>query len=201
MKKLVIIAQVKTAMPGICDVTDFGLTDEKKNKKILKNLLTKKKETFWGTETHELFRTGAWDGSGYILLQNKRENLISYIVKYEMKNGVMNFKKVIVQVKVWRSLKDPAVSGLAKKIFFGILLPKYGAIMSDMLQTRDGQRFWIDNMTQADARGYQVAYVDRNQRKVVIHPKDISMYDWIDSFHTWEDETKNDGEKFLIFKG
>jgi hypothetical protein len=200
MKKLVVQAKVVVAMPGLCDVTDFGLSDERKNAKKAIILLGKKKESLEETPTHDFFRTGDWESGGYLVLYNKEWKLISYLVKFEVHNGVMNFRRLVTQVAVWQSLTDPASKGRAEKVFFEILLPKYKAIMSDKLQTPRGRDFWIRNMALADSRGYQIAFVDQDKRTIEIYQKNTTINRWIQNMNTWGTHVKHEGEKFLIFK-
>ena len=189
-------------MPGICDSTDFGLSDENRNRVKARYLLKKKsKVVIWETDTHLFFRTGDWASGGHIVLYEKTEQLITYFVKFEVRHrGFGDFHKTVTQTAVWKSDTDPVNRGMAEKVFVDILLNHYGAIMSDIIQTPRGQSFWITQMTQADAQGYGVAFVDFNQRKILKKTPGVTMRAWVAERKTWREQQKCQAERFLIYK-
>lgn len=77
------------------------------------------------------------------LLWIEDDGLIQYCVEVkdlETKN-VVNVKAVC-QTSVWRNKLFYGLTNFAEFVFFRILLPKYGNILSDGFQSDDGKRFW-----------------------------------------------------------
>jgi hypothetical protein len=53
-------------------------------------------------------------------------------------------------------------SGIAHDIFWNMLLPKHGVLVSDSEQTEDGRRFWFFQIGEALKRGLTVRFIDTN---------------------------------------
>lgn len=63
------------------------------------------------------------------------------------------------QQLVWRSTDyshSAVLSGLPVSVFFNFILKRYDVILSDNVQTGEGQYFWQRNMSEALARGLYV---------------------------------------------
>lgn len=66
------------------------------------------------------------------------------------------------QVLLWRDKSnDPVTAGFAQKVFFDVLLPRYGALIADKEQTRNGAAFWGNAIIGAFARKLHVYCLDR----------------------------------------
>ena len=53
-------------------------------------------------------------------------------------------------------------NGIAHDIFWDILLPKFGVLVSDCEQTEDGRRFWFFQVGEALKRGKTVRFINTN---------------------------------------
>jgi hypothetical protein len=98
------------------------------------------------------------DESWYIVLVH--ETKIVYYVRHRRVSYAG--KKLGRQVLLWRDPSAGTVAnGFAQKIFFGVLLPQYGALIADKEQTRNGSAFWANAIIGAFARGLHVYCLDR----------------------------------------
>ena len=98
------------------------------------------------------------DQSGYVTLSDESKLQILYFV---------SFKKVKIrnllfarQVFVWNS-EEFESAGFPQQVFFDILLPKFGACISDTQQTRAGRGFWRYALLTAFQREMFVYAVDK----------------------------------------
>lgn len=152
-------------MPGLCDVTDFGLDDRVFNKRKAAKLITRpKKEIFDLGSDFKVYQVGD-HGAGNVLLYNPIEKTIGYFMHYEVTNTKLIGRRA-TQTKLWRSIEEPKSKGVAHRVIFEYLLKEYPAIMSDRLQTERGQEFWIALMFTALSEGYRVVLANLNARAV-----------------------------------
>lgn len=74
----------------------------------------------------------------YIVLV--KHNAIVYFVHVsQVKDGALRFGR---QVLLWRNTKSIYSASFPSHVFFDILLPEYGAVITDTLQTEKGKLFW-----------------------------------------------------------
>jgi hypothetical protein len=187
------------AFPSLRDSTNFKLDELDKNRALLKSIKQKPKTEVYlaPSSDYEFYRTENWSSGGYIILENKKKNLISYIVKYERPEKIEGSIKPVVQTCVWKAI-DWATSHLAEKVFFDILLKNCGVIMSDNEQTPEGKMFWQHMLSVAEHKGLTVAFIHKN-RIVSIFDSKLDILDWINSFNTWGGpESKYKLDRFLI---
>lgn len=191
-----------TAMPYLCDSTDFGLSDETANKKYAAKLMAKPHTAIRDlNDGVVLYRSGsATDGS--LFLYNPATQLIGYFVRYETANKKLVGHSV-TQVAVWRSLEEPKSRGLALWVVFDYFLKHYPAIMSDKMQTDRGRDFWIDLISQALARGHRVALADFNLHKVHEIENHAELRLWNsgsgDATDAWGQLNRHMALRFIIF--
>jgi len=140
--------------------TDFGLTDDRKNSDLLRDLTShgksKKIDSFNGTD---LLKTGnkifASDG-----------NRILYVVQWEDNYNRTLRLNSITQIAVWRNTTVPATQGMSKHVFWNILFPIHNAITTDNGQTSAGRNFWSIRIGEALDSGVGVYYLDMNSKTV-----------------------------------
>ncbi|MFA7407682.1 MAG: hypothetical protein WCY93_07580 [Anaerolineaceae bacterium] len=183
--------------PALVDDVDFNLGNEVKNKAKAVEFLKKQKEVFHDTPQTILFRTEN-DAAGNLVLINKTSGKVEYLVNFK-RNNFGKHGQYVTQVKLWRDMNSVAAVDLTRKMFFGYLLPKYGTIMSDSLQTHWGKAFWITQMTRAAREGYQVGFADMNFKKVIWYdPQEQDLATWIAARDAWGRENKFQARRFLI---
>jgi hypothetical protein len=103
-----------------------------RNPKLLKR--HKVSDSVW-----ELYTTQV-NGNQLIWLEDS--DVIQYCVEVKsLKLEGLVELNTVCQTSVWRN-KEFMLSGFAKWVFFNILMPKNGNILSDCYQYLDGKRFW-----------------------------------------------------------
>lgn len=117
-------------------------------------------ETIEATADYRIVRTG--DGyEGWFLLIDKASLLTDYAVKYETRKWNW-LPRTVTQCILWRRPTSLYARGLTARVFFDVLLPRYGMIMSDRQQTDQGHDFWLARMADANARSEVVGMANTN---------------------------------------
>ena len=133
---------------------------EKLKEKLAKHS-AKKISTYRGADVYSF----GDDENGYITLVS--DNQVVYFVR--VRRIRHNGFRLGRQVLLWRDPQAGLVtSGFAQRVFFNILLPRYGALIADKEQTRNGAAFWSNACDAALARGLNVYCLDRRSRKSVL---------------------------------
>lgn len=156
---------LSTSAPAMCDPTTFGLESTTLNKNKLHELL--KKDTIQvGTlelsdgDLVPVMKSGFKEGSVFIPYDDK---LFVYIQYHTYKYPFLPVATV-TQTKIWRDKAVIVKNTFSPDLFFNIMLPITGAVLSDKEQTSDGQEFWKRRCAEAVAQGYRVALVDFGAR-------------------------------------
>ena len=133
--------------------SNFGLEKEEKNKLILRRVQRKKEvvDNFGGYDIYK-------SGNSYFVLSD--DGWIGYLLI--AKNDKIKRLKMpyATQVLVWRIYGKGLPSGLAPHIFWKHLFPIHNIVMSDNQQTKEGQRFWMDQVGRALKQKYFVYVVN-----------------------------------------
>jgi hypothetical protein len=99
--------------------------------------------------------------NGYVVLWDNNE--VQYFVR--VRRIRHNGFRLGRQVLLWRNPKSEVTNGFAQKVFFSVLLPKYGALIADKEQTKNGSAFWGNAIVSAFDRNLHVYFLDRRSRK------------------------------------
>jgi hypothetical protein len=140
--------------------TDFGLNDEKENRKQTMRFLR--------DADRELVKSFAHDinlyevGRQFCLIDETNNHLIYYMRWEEIFHKFVGHRAAC-QIAVWRDQNKPGYEETAREIFFDHLLPKYGVVITDALQTPDGRTFWIRRVGDAFRRNLNVYYLNLMQ--------------------------------------
>ena len=153
------------SMPSVCDPTTFGLDKAVSNKLKLKNLkkhIAKKIGSLplASGKLLDVMRSGTTGGSVYA---EREGNLVLYI-QYSTYRYAFLPMQALTQTKLWRSQSLLVSHEFSHNLFFQIMLPLSGAILSDKEQTSDGQEFWKRRCMEALQIGCHVALVDFGTR-------------------------------------
>lgn len=192
MRKLIEKAKALFEMPSmISGSRDFGWPNESLNKERAQTAFSDPdKQMLYEDDDCELFQIG--DAStGRIYLFNKRFETIDYYVQYETSHWKMT-GQTITQIEVWRTVGIAYFKNITTHVFFKILLPRFGSIMSDEQQTEDGKRFWLRVMDEASHDGYHVAFIDFKGSKKEYYSSEIPITKWALQTGAW-----GVGDKFL----
>ncbi len=140
----------------------------------------------------------------YAVINHKDENIprISYYMEFTFKFYSLLKRKAVSQIKVWSDTLDNITVNVAKIIFFNELLEHYDTIITDSMQTPDGQRFWNRRITDAFSLGYYVYYVCfSNKEKEILLIDNMSEFEKIKNDKTiWGDNASNMTKRIVITK-
>ena len=159
------IQELLFEMPRTINPTDFNLSDSFTNTELAYDLLRDKSKTL----------LKKLDGSGKINLfeckneffaidEREEEPSVIYYMKFQIKFYELLKHQAASQVEVWRNRRIGATDNLAKYIFFNELLYKRKIVITDSMQTPDGQGFWDnrvnDTLKRNDVYLYYVNFID-----------------------------------------
>lgn len=179
--------------------TNFGLDDPARNQAFVRKNLPRVVEVIEQTPDYEIARTG--DGQhGWIFLYNKRDQTVDYVVQYATRNWPWLANRSVTQCLLWRDDTSPFVGGITKRMFFDYLLPRYGIIISDRLQTAGGHDFWRRRMTDAVANGFRVgvAYLNEHHVRWYDAVKDGGYRGWLQAQDTYGSQRKHEAIRYVI---
>src|ERR1700737_1250754 len=186
-------------MPTLCDTTDFGLDNEVYNKKCGLEWLARKPQVIEEIFGATLYRVGSHE-QGFFFLWDPVSNLVGYYIKYSVKRTKLHGMSV-TQTALWRNLLVPSSENITRHVFYDILLKEYPAIMSDQIQTDDGKRFWLDQLTKSLTRGYSVCLVDFNTRELQPIDTHADLRNLISTKSPWAwASMKHRALRFMIYR-
>lgn len=139
--------------------------------------------------------------NGYHLIEHENQILLitrdwskcTYYVNLEQ---VLNLhQKSIRQVYLWRAQSDvlPAITNI---VFWEILLPRFGCIVTDTTQTQMGKDFWMRRLPEAFRMKLQVSRV--NQRTGVVVQMDSMEDVYNNESSIWGSSSKHENELVMI---
>lgn len=169
------------------------------NQAFAARTLRRQTEVIEQTPDYRIIRTG--DGHrGWIMLYNEHQHSADYVVQYATKNWPFLTSRTVTQVIIWRDPSSLYARNLTRRMFFDYLLTRYGAIMSDLEQTPQGNDFWRARMADAAGMGFHVGIVKLNQ-------KDVSWFDpaagqstgqWLRAQNTYGTQKHFEAIRYLI---
>ena len=160
---------VSVSMPELIADTSFDLDDDVTRKELFAKLTNKSSmERIGAYKGLEFYATGRKSNEGYWFLLNKRGDDLAHVCRFvTLGASSVQFKtKVVTQIAVWRNYNYAESRSFPAYIFFKMLLPKYGVVMSDSQQTNDGRKFWQSRMLDALHKGLSLYSFDQNTREL-----------------------------------
>lgn len=146
-------------MPYLLDPIEFGLGKIETNKARLKKFRDEYKARKLGQyKGLPLVEYIVSDKESFIVAISEEE-LIVYLVHLKAERLVILPSLSVTQVEVWRYDSELRVKGLASHVFFKILLKRYDYVVSDSSQTYLGKRFWVQMLSEANAKHYKVGLI------------------------------------------
>lgn len=121
----------------------------------------------WTYKNGDVYEFGDSE-NGYIVLVS--EDQVDYFVR--IKRISHNRLRLGRQVLLWRNRDSDASGGFAQVVFFTRLLPRYGALIADKEQTKNGSQFWQNAVISALGRNLYVYFLDRRSRQTKLIPID-----------------------------
>ena len=178
--------------------TSFSFDDRQFNQAKLIEYSQNIQTIIFETGNYRIFQTGT-NHNGRIILENKDLKTIDYILEFVVTNGFW-LDVAVTQTLVWRS-PNPKINNIASKIFWDILFVRYPAILSDGMQTVEGNKFWFRRMYEASQKGLAVAIVDELRNELIWYkPIDGDIRLWISNSNTYNYSSDSLYLKYLIAK-
>lgn len=100
----------------------------------------------------------------------------------------------------WRDRSVSKLLGVSFLMYLDKLLEIHGSIMTDLVHTADGERFWINLISKAIENKLQVYYYNNVPSDVKII-KITDQYEFssiLNDYIPWGNKTKNQTQKFVI---
>lgn len=166
-------------MPQSIEPFTFGFENKDNNilkaKEYLADGKLKELENIdWTYKFYEL-------SNGYCLIDFTRQFYpkVLYSVEYKLHYHEYLKRTCAQQIAVWRNPKFSITKGLAENIFFNALISSYHTIISDSMQTPDGQRFWDIRISEAFDKGLMVYYTNLKTPNEIIQVNNSYEYEEI----------------------
>ena len=143
---------------SVYTIQPFGPAKIKQEtEKVTRLLSVGRLKPTWRKQGQPIFEVNDGNDAKYVVMTIDGE--IAYFVRHlPVKDFPFGAGRQIMAIRL--NKLHPAVVGLARHIMFQLLLPRYGAILSDETQTTEGNSFWINAMVVALQRRLCVYFVD-----------------------------------------
>jgi hypothetical protein len=177
----------------------FGLDDAEKNIKMAKEMLSNKNKTpieKFGDGEYTLYELPR----KYVLIDHSdKEPKIIYLMQYEVNFHKFIGRQCAQQVIVWKNFRAPHTEDIAKNIFFNHLLQSYQTVITDSMQTPDGQHFWDNRVANSLQKGFYVYYVSLIPHREIVRIANLKQYDELaNNKDVWGNEGKHRARRVLI---
>jgi hypothetical protein len=180
--------------------TEFGLDQDDTNTKLAKEWLADKRkrplEQLGGGQytLYELPRA-------FILVDHEDQHnpKLVYAMQYKLAFHRFIGRQCAQQIAVWKDPTALITRGMATHIFGDHLLSTYKTVITDSMQTPDGQRFWDERIAEALSVGLYVYYVNLLPHREIIAISNVAQYKQLKgSKEIWGDESKHRARRIII---
>lgn len=148
-------------MPKEMNATEFNLDDVKVNRRVTHDFTNNGEKIENVNDRLSLWQLG--NRMALVVEDPNRPLHIIYYVQWKEIFHKFVGHKAITQVTVWADKLDPRSKDIAQKIFWEHLLPIHQVLMTDALQTPDGQRFWRNRIAEAFEHHLHIYYLNLMQ--------------------------------------
>lgn len=179
---------------------EFGLDDEGTNIKLAKEWLADKRKQpleQLGNGQYTLYELPR----AFILVDHEDPDQpkLVYAMQYKLAFHKFIGRQCAQQIAVWKDATATVTRGMANHIFTDHLLQRYKSVITDAMQTPDGQRFWDERISEAIADGYYVYYVNLLPVREILQLKNVNQYKQLrGNVDIWGDETKHQARRIII---
>jgi hypothetical protein len=136
------------------------------------------------------------DGEGEYFLINTTSNRLVYYSQYD-ETDFGDLGIVAAECVIWRQAGS-GYPNITRKVFMGLMMDRYGTIISDSRHSADGQRFWVDRMAEARQHGWTVGLLTDDAFEAIREGEDLQ--EWLTAVDGWGSSSEYEGKRFLITK-
>lgn len=171
-------------MPVMVGDEDFALTDPDVNHFEYQRLMRQGGKVLWQKEHIKLREHQAGSIENEIFLADEVDEKVLFYVNYDLEN-IEHLGKAACQRVLWRDPQLGVYRNVAKKVFFDVLLNRYGTVISDTSHTAAGKSFWQACMREAASKGLTVGVIDTHTGASRILPSGEDVDEWLRDIHPW----------------
>ena len=120
-------------------------------------------------------------------------------VKALKTTGLASFN-TLSQTSVWRDKNFNQLPGLAKWVFYNVLVPVNRNIMSDAMQSKEGRNFWSIRMAEAlsSHKNVYALMLQGKEAPDIKHIEQITSVDDLDQYYTTDKDWSGQYWRLLI---
>src|SRR5574343_1575768 len=124
---------------------------------------------------------------------------IVYYMEYETSfNSILG--SYAWQSLVWRKKNTQYINTLPHDIFFKVLLPKFGTVVTDGEQTDDGIKFWEYQIGYALNNNLNVYYFNTLTKELIHLPSTLAVYNLDQKIKIWGTDNEHKHKLVVITK-
>ena len=127
------------------------------------------------------------------------DGLVTYAIQCELVD-VPTIGKAVCQTSLWRNKQYSSTTSIPSWVFYNQLMPKYGRILSDKSQSKDGREFWVRRIAEAFMQGYFVYVVDTRKGINILRVNDSKDYDQKWATRLWSTDQEYQKVRICISK-
>lgn len=177
------IVRIRFEMPYLQTTpNDLGLGDPSYNRQQLERLLSAPYQIIH--EDDRVLLAGTTNaGGGEIFIIKGDEPFLTYYLKFNVERSEA-LGNAATNVVLWRRCA-PGMERSTERIFYGVLLDKFDAVISPFNLTEAGERFWLDRMSESVHKGWSVGIMNGDCAHV--YDSRQPLLEWVRSLNGWND--------------
>jgi len=144
----------------------------------------------------EVIQSGSDNDQGFYWIEHADQ--LIWLVKFETIRKTWLPCKATTQVALWRTGHIAFIEGATKTLFFNVVLPRTGCVLSDRLQTEDGRRFWTARLRDALNLDFNIALANFDRHEVASVTTFRQVFEL--SAAAWGDAKTHQNKRWLIWK-
>jgi len=186
-------------IPDLDNPSEFDLIDKEKNQLIYAEYTGKayqyKKLILKLTDDVSIYQSGT-----ELFALDTTHKLITYYMRYKVGNDKFVGGQYVWQSMVWANPQfyHRYLSGIPRKVFFDVLLPKFRVIITDSEQTWKGQRFWQISIGEAFNKNLNVYFADFKSKTLVKLKSDLELDDFQKKYDIWGNTKAHEMKRMVI---
>lgn len=134
-------------------------------------------------------RVGIWKNGKLLHVQTKNKQAFYFLLDetqtqavYAVRYNVIScpgLPEACCQTSLWRDSASAQSVSIAAWVFFHKLLPRFGSVLSDGVQSNEGKAFWLRRCFEAEELGYYVYAVHTDKGKAIsVQPARLTSLKW-----------------------